>query len=107
MGVRCSTQVDDALKLSTSTAHHNLILPSKPNVQMWHNSSMISEQSAKSQITTTMCVLHFVLQFFLLIKCALIRIILLCCEKMPPPKQDRHAPGPTGWTSTLPTNYGE
>ena len=59
------------------------------------SSTVSSDQGAKRPITTTVCVLHFVLHFFLLIKCALFRIILLCCEKMPPPKQDRHAPGPT------------
>ena len=32
--------------------------------------------------SATVCVLHFVLHFFLLIKCALFRIILLCCEKI-------------------------
>ena len=34
-------------------------------------------------------------------------VICVLCQKMPPPKQDKHAPGPTGRTITLPKNYGE
>ena len=34
-------------------------------------------------------------------------VIFVLCEKMPTPKQDKHAPGPTGRTITLPKNYGD